>query len=94
MNGRLEEEWPAICERIAAVTVPSEKLADVLKRAGASTTPEEVHWPASFYGFAVRHAREIRGRYTFLDLAADSGYLERFVASIVSSMSPKRVQHG
>lgn len=94
LNGRLEEEWPAICERIAAVTVPSEKLADVLKRAGASTTPEEVHWPASFYGFAVRHAREIRGRYTFLDLAADSGYLERFVASIVSSMSPERVQHG
>ena len=94
LNARLEEEWPAIGERIAAVTVPSEKLANVLKRAGAPTTPEEVHWPASFYGSAVRHAREIRNRYTFLDLAADSGNLEPLVDAIVSNMSPQRVQHG
>jgi hypothetical protein len=28
----------------------------------------------------VRHAREIRNRYTFLDLAADGGVLERLGA--------------
>ncbi len=30
----------------------------------------------AFYRDAVRHAREIRDRDTFLDLAADSGMLE------------------
>ncbi len=43
---------------------------------GAPTTPEDLHWPRRFYGEAVRHAREIRNRYTFLDLAADSGMLD------------------
>lgn len=43
---------------------------------GAPTTPEDLHWPCPFYGEAVRHAREIRSRYTFLDLAAQSGMLD------------------
>jgi glycerol-1-phosphate dehydrogenase [NAD(P)+] len=40
-------------------------------------TPEALGWPRAFYRAAVRHAREIRGRYTFLDLAADSGLFDR-----------------
>jgi hypothetical protein len=30
----------------------------------------------------VRHAREIRNRYTFLDLAADSGVLDSMIPEI------------
>jgi hypothetical protein len=33
-------------------------------------------WPRQFCLNAVRHARDIRSRYTFLDLAADSEKLE------------------
>ncbi len=43
---------------------------------GAPTRPEDLHWPRPFYREAVRHAREMRNRYTFLDLAADSGWLD------------------
>ena len=56
--------------------LPAARLEAVLKAAGAPTTPEELGWPRGFYLEALRHAREIRNRYTFLDLAADSGVLQ------------------
>ena len=45
--------------------------------------PAELGWPASFYATAVKRAREIRNRYTFLDLAADSRLLDKVMSAIV-----------
>ncbi len=55
---------------------PAWVLEDVLRRAGAPTKPADIGWPEDFYRSAVRHAREIRDRYTFLDLAADAGMID------------------
>ena len=76
LNRRIEERWDDIRTRLAAVSVPAATLLDLLERLGAPTTPEALHWPGGFYRDAVRHAREIRDRFTFLDLAGDSGMLE------------------
>ena len=43
---------------------------------GAPTRPEEIGWPAAFYRDAVMHAREIRNRYTALDLVEDLALAE------------------
>ncbi len=75
LNARLAEDWAAIRAEIAAVTVPAARLAAVLEAAGAPMTPEDLGWPRAFYRAAVLRAREIRDRYTFLDLAAESGML-------------------
>jgi glycerol-1-phosphate dehydrogenase [NAD(P)+] len=75
-SARLAESWDSIRAAIARITHPSAFLADVLRRGGAPTTPEELGWPRPFYHGAVRHARDIRNRYTFLDLAVDSRRLE------------------
>jgi glycerol-1-phosphate dehydrogenase [NAD(P)+] len=77
LNNRVSERWDEIRTRIAAIHRPPEKLGEILERAGAPTTPEALGWPCDFYRDAVRHAREIRNRYGFLDLAADSGGLDR-----------------
>ena len=76
LNAQLEERWGEIRARIGAITTPVSMLESVLLRVGAPTTPEDLNWPRGFYHDAVRHAREIRDRYTFLDLAADSGQLD------------------
>jgi glycerol-1-phosphate dehydrogenase [NAD(P)+] len=76
LNRRIEAAWDDIGKRLAAVTVPVATLLDLLQRVGAPTTPEDLHWPRAFYCDAVRHAREIRDRYSFLDLAGDSGRLD------------------
>ena len=80
LNQRLTEGWDEIRLRIAAIHRPPQQLREALLRAGAAPEPEVLGWPREFYGDAVRHAREIRNRYTFLDLAADSGVLDRLDA--------------
>ena len=75
-NERIGASWDNIRQVIARVTHPALFLADVLQRAGSPTAPEALGWPRQFYHRAVRHARDIRSRYTFLDLAADSERLE------------------
>ncbi len=76
LNAKIAAGWETIRARISAVTVASDSLALVLARAGAPRTPDDLGWPRDFYRDAVRHARKIRNRYTFLDLAADAGRLE------------------
>jgi glycerol-1-phosphate dehydrogenase [NAD(P)+] len=76
LNGMLTDGWDEIRARLRAVVLPATRLEAVLQAAGAPTTPEELGWPRNFYLQALRHAREIRNRYTFLDLAADSGALQ------------------
>jgi glycerol-1-phosphate dehydrogenase [NAD(P)+] len=73
INAILARDWSRIRTAIGQVVLRSSYLEKVLQRAGAPTTPEALGWPAEFYARATRQARFIRDRYTFLDLAADSG---------------------
>ncbi|HZS35158.1 MAG TPA: sn-glycerol-1-phosphate dehydrogenase [Methylomirabilota bacterium] len=82
VNARLASAWEGWRRRLAAVGRPAARLADVLRRAGAPTEPEALGWPRPYYRDAVIHARLIRNRYTFLDLAADAGMLEAFAAGL------------
>jgi glycerol-1-phosphate dehydrogenase [NAD(P)+] len=72
LNERLARDWDAIRRRIHPVMVPAGTLRTLLAEAGAPTEPAELGWPAPLFRDALHHAREIRNRYTFLDLAADS----------------------
>ena len=80
INERLSRGWPAIRQRIAAVRRSSVTLAQTLAAAGAPARPADLGWPAEFYRTALRRARQIRSRYTFLDLAGDAGLLDPFAA--------------
>jgi glycerol-1-phosphate dehydrogenase [NAD(P)+] len=71
LNARLATRWPQMRERIAAVTLGAARHREVLAAAGAPTTPVEIGWPPDLLSAGMRHARELRNRYTFLDLAAD-----------------------
>lgn len=79
-NARLEEIWPALRERLSAMAIPADTLARHLRAAGGGATAEELGWDPALYRTALLHAREIRDRYSFLDLAADMGILDDFVA--------------
>jgi glycerol-1-phosphate dehydrogenase [NAD(P)+] len=76
LTGRLARDWPEIVGRCRAVSRYPAELEAVLARAGAPTKPAEIGVPAPFFREAVLRAREIRDRFTFLDLAALSGRLE------------------
>jgi glycerol-1-phosphate dehydrogenase [NAD(P)+] len=53
--------------------IRADRIHAVLRRAGCPTSPEQIGLTSAFYATAVRNARFLRDRYTFLDLADDSG---------------------
>jgi glycerol-1-phosphate dehydrogenase [NAD(P)+] len=71
LNERIAGRWDAIRERIQRISVGAGNLRAALAAAGAPVEPHELGWPRELFEQALRHAREIRNRYTFLDLAAD-----------------------
>ncbi len=76
LEQHLADRWDDIRGSVRAVMVPAERIRAVLRRAGCPGTPEEIGLTPAFYASAVRNARFLRDRYTFLDLAADSGHRE------------------
>lgn len=72
LDARLTAGWDALRARLLAVSLDAAHLQRVLAAAGAPTAPAELGWPPALVAEAMRHAREIRDRYTFLDLAADA----------------------
>jgi glycerol-1-phosphate dehydrogenase [NAD(P)+] len=80
LTERLAVQWSALRARVAAVRVPAPRLEAALRRAGAPCLPAGIGLDDAFYAGAVRHARFLRNRYTFLDLADDAGRLDGFVA--------------
>jgi glycerol-1-phosphate dehydrogenase [NAD(P)+] len=80
-NHRLARDWPDIRKSIRAVHRSPSALESALRRCGAPTRPADLGLSDDVYAEAVLHAREIRDRTTFLDFAADTGALARFLGA-------------
>lgn len=80
LNAKLEKIWPQLRGELLRFVVPVEEMRSALATAGGPTTAAELDLDVGFYREAVRHAREIRRRYSALDLAADAGLLDQFAA--------------
>ena len=74
LERRLADRWDAVRGSVGAAMVSADRIGATLRRAGCPTTPEEIGLAPAFYASAVRNARFLRDRYTFLDLAAASGH--------------------
>jgi glycerol-1-phosphate dehydrogenase [NAD(P)+] len=82
LNARVAQDWDAIREKVAAILLPAAQLESVLRAAGADLTPEAIHLDRPFYERALLQSRDIRERYTCLDLAGDTGALADLVPSL------------
>lgn len=76
LNDRLAAGWAEIANEITKISLPADTLRETMTRIGGPTAYDDLGLPTDFYRDAVVHAREIRDRFTFLDLAADSGLFE------------------
>lgn len=62
-----------IREAVQQDLLPSEVVADAIRKAGGPTDPEAMNAPLDEYKKALARARFIRNRFTVLDLAAELG---------------------
>jgi len=74
LERHLCERWNTIRDSVSRSMLPSQRIAAALRRAGCPTDPSQIGLSRDFYATAVRDARFLRERYTFLDLAAASGH--------------------
>jgi glycerol-1-phosphate dehydrogenase [NAD(P)+] len=77
LSQRIASQWNSISARLAHTFLSPARIEAVLLAAGAPTTPREIHLDRSFYEAALMHGREIRNRYTVLDVMAASGRLAK-----------------
>jgi glycerol-1-phosphate dehydrogenase [NAD(P)+] len=78
LGANLAARWDGIRDALGQVLRPAAELEAVLHAAGAPTRAAELGWPPTLTAGAILHAREIRNRYTALDLAGDSDLLQAF----------------
>jgi glycerol-1-phosphate dehydrogenase [NAD(P)+] len=76
LNEHLQALWPRLRSEIALVRRPADEIDRALAAVEAPRRYGDIGLTRVTFREAIRHAREIRNRYTFLDLAADSGLLD------------------
>jgi len=72
---RLRERWPALRDRLRSQLLPTSEVRRLLRAAGCPSCPEEIGLTLASLRESYGAARQIRRRYTVLDLAAETGLL-------------------
>lgn len=82
-NTRIAQIWPQLRAECLEFSVPVETLHRALAAAGGPTSAQSLGVPVDFYREAVSHAHEMRDRFSFADVACDSGVLRQLAAQEV-----------
>ena len=82
LNHIIDRDRTTIQQRISSISLSPARLESVLLSAGAPITPGAIHLAGEFYTKALLRCRDIRNRFTFLDLASASGGLARFAKQL------------
>ncbi len=75
LTRRVADRWSSIVQNSREVMVDAARIEQVIRRIGGPTTPGDLGLAPAYYREAVRHARFLRDRYTFLDFTDDAGQL-------------------
>ncbi|WP_244564479.1 sn-glycerol-1-phosphate dehydrogenase [Rhizobium sullae] len=78
INEKLATLWPVLRAELNAFALPVAEMEQLLRDAGGPMTAADLGLPVEIYREALIYSREMRNRYSFLDIAADTGMLEDF----------------
>ena len=79
---RLKDRWPEIRQRLSDQLVPFKEAKRRLKLVGAPTEPEEIGISRQRLRDSFVRAQYIRRRFTVLDLAIRTGYMESWLDAL------------
>ena len=78
-NRKLAELWPQLREELRPMLMDPAKMRAAIMAAGGPTTATELGLPRKLWRDAMKHARDVRNRWSFLDLAGDADLLDDFL---------------
>lgn len=76
---QLKEYWPEIRERLSKQLIPYKEVKQRLQQVGAPTEPEQIGITRKRLRETFIRAQFIRRRFTVLDLAVRTGYLDQWL---------------
>ncbi len=79
LNRRLDEIWPELRQECLAMMMAPEEIARLTSAAGGPVSATELGLSRNVWRDAMKHARDVRNRWSFLDLADDAGLLDDFL---------------
>jgi glycerol-1-phosphate dehydrogenase [NAD(P)+] len=79
-NDQIERIWPELREELSKFMIDPQDMKKVIASAGGPTTATELGLSISVWRNAMKYARDVRNRWSFLDLADDCGLLDEFLA--------------
>ena len=79
-NDKLERLWPELRQELQAFVMNPAEMEATLRAAGGATTATELGLSVKLWRQAMKYARDVRNRWSFLDLADDAGLLDEFLA--------------
>ena len=79
-NQRLQEIWTELKDEVQPFLISVEEMEELLKSSGGPVNYRQLGVEADLYRDAIVHCREMRNRFSFLDIAGDAGILEDFAA--------------
>ena len=80
-NENLSRLWPTLQTDCQQIAIPVMQMKAELEAAGGATTAAQLGLDPAFYREAVRHAHEMRNRFSFADIACDAGLLDDLAAA-------------
>ena len=78
-NRKLQDIWPQLREELRPMLMDPAAMQATLAAAGGPTTATELGLPRKIWRDAMKYARDVRNRWSFLDLADDAGLLDDFL---------------
>jgi glycerol-1-phosphate dehydrogenase [NAD(P)+] len=81
-NEKLASLWSDLRGELKAFLLPPKGMEAALRAAGGPTSAAGLGLPLKIWRDAVKYARDIRNRWSFLDLADDSGILDDFLREL------------
>lgn len=82
----VREQWPEIKATLQGLLMPSQRMSDALKAAGAPDRPSALGVDRDHAIRTLSVCREIRSRYVAMDLIADLGLLPTWAADVVDAV--------
>jgi glycerol-1-phosphate dehydrogenase [NAD(P)+] len=79
-NSKLERIWPQLRAELQDFMIDPAAMEATIRSGGGPATATELGLPLSVWRDAMKYGRDIRNRWSFLDLADDSGILDEFLA--------------
>lgn len=79
-NAKLADLWPQLREELKPFAMDPKEMEKALRASGGPTTTTEMGLPRKIWRDAMKYARDVRNRWSFLDLADDAGLLDDFLS--------------